>query len=167
MSGFPFRTPAFCSVSRGRRRLGEKDTSPFSDARHTPPQNSGDAGLCPWIIRETPLDLVFVLRAEDEKNVRPFLQRPSEAHEPLGLERVHERLVSLPVLLLLERQSLHVRRTIAANDHKQMLHDHHAPWPFGLARAWPAWEASDRDLTRQANQQFLAVADPRLDLSPR
>jgi hypothetical protein len=25
MSGFPFRTPAFCSVSRGRRRLGEKE----------------------------------------------------------------------------------------------------------------------------------------------
>src|ERR1700722_10127175 len=24
-SGFPFRTPAFCSVSRGRRRLGEKE----------------------------------------------------------------------------------------------------------------------------------------------
>ena len=25
MLGFPFRTPAFCSVSRGRRRLGEKE----------------------------------------------------------------------------------------------------------------------------------------------
>jgi len=24
-SGFPFRTPAFCSVSRGQRRLGEKE----------------------------------------------------------------------------------------------------------------------------------------------
>ena len=24
-SGFPFRTPAFCSASRGRRRLGEKE----------------------------------------------------------------------------------------------------------------------------------------------
>src|SRR5271154_7492113 len=24
-SGFPFRTPAFCSVSRGRRRLGDKE----------------------------------------------------------------------------------------------------------------------------------------------
>ena len=32
-SGFPFRTPAFCSVSRGRRRLGEKEyRGPFSDA---------------------------------------------------------------------------------------------------------------------------------------
>src|SRR5271163_3447588 len=24
-SGFPFRTPAFCSVSRGQRRFGEKE----------------------------------------------------------------------------------------------------------------------------------------------
>src|SRR5271163_1446425 len=24
-SGFPFRTPAFCSVSRGQRRLGEEE----------------------------------------------------------------------------------------------------------------------------------------------
>src|SRR5208282_2313257 len=24
-SGFPFQTPAFCSVSRGQRRLGEKE----------------------------------------------------------------------------------------------------------------------------------------------
>ena len=32
-SGFPFRTPAFCSVSRGQRRLGEKEYRAFSDAR--------------------------------------------------------------------------------------------------------------------------------------
>jgi hypothetical protein len=31
--GFPFRTPAFCSVSKGQRRLGEKEyRAPFSDA---------------------------------------------------------------------------------------------------------------------------------------
>ena len=42
-SGFPLRTPAFSSVSKGQRRLGEKEyRSPFSDAGGcTSPQNSG------------------------------------------------------------------------------------------------------------------------------
>jgi hypothetical protein len=51
----------------------------------------------------------------------PSLQRASEAHEPLGLERVHERRVSLPILLLFERQAPCVGWTIAANDHKPVI----------------------------------------------
>ena len=42
-SGFPFRTPAFCSVSRGTKTARREGiSSPFSDARGcTSPQNSG------------------------------------------------------------------------------------------------------------------------------
>ena len=48
-SGFPFRTPAFCSVSRGQRRLGEKE---YRAPSVTPgvalrPRTQGSAGSCP------------------------------------------------------------------------------------------------------------------------
>ena len=81
-----------------------------------------NAGLCPRIGGQTPFDFGSVLRPEDQKDVFVFLQRASEANDPLGVERVHKRPVGLPVLLLLERQVARVGWTIAANDHKQMLH---------------------------------------------
>ena len=48
-------------------------------------------------------DFPFVVRSEDQKPVFAFLQRASEAYDPLGLQRIHERPVSLSVLLLFER----------------------------------------------------------------
>jgi hypothetical protein len=96
----------------------------FSDPQ-LPTRNSRgreDAGPCPGIIGEMAFDFPFVVRSEDQKHVFAFLQRASEAHEPLGLQRIHERPVSLPVLLLFERPPRRIGRAVTTHDHKQILH---------------------------------------------
>jgi hypothetical protein len=96
----------------------------FSDPQ-LPTRNSRgreDAGPCPGIIGEMAFDFPFVVRSEDQKHVFAFLQRASEAHDPLGLQRIHEPPVSLPVLLLFERPPRRIGRAVTTHDHKQILH---------------------------------------------
>ena len=65
-SGFPFRTPAFCSVSRGQTRLGEKEYRAPSVtpgvALRPRTQGSSDASSRPiwaWIQQQIPRWLEF------------------------------------------------------------------------------------------------------------
>src|SRR6516225_7062960 len=113
LSGLETAANGRAAAARARLRHLPDPQAPARNAR-----SREDAGLCPGIVGETQFDFVFVLRAEDEKNVFPSLQPASEADEPLGLERVHEHRVSLPILLLFERQAPCVGWTIAPNDHK-------------------------------------------------
>jgi hypothetical protein len=149
MSGFPFRTPAFCSVFQGTKTARREGiSSPFSDAGGcTSPQNSGTGKITvDELVSAKHEGHTFVLDA----SIAACWAFDDEDHPvaALALERVRTDEARVPSLWWFE-----VRNTLIVSERRGRLTESDtATFLHGLARLCPS-----RLIGRRRRPTFLRL----------